>query len=156
MQKKVMVRAVGLMLSGLLVAGVANAADQSSAAQGQATANVQGVQVAIDPATGRLVAPTAAQRAALSKAMGAQLGSATLRTTRDKSQRPRTEAEALKTLKRSSTGRYAASMQVPESLMSGLVAERRPDGSIAIHHQDETTPDAPAAPIAHKAQEAVR
>lgn len=157
MQKKVTIRAVGLMLSGLLVVGVASAAEQGFKAQAEQTSvNFQGVQVAIDPATGRLIAPTAVQRAALSKAMGAQSGAAGLRTAAGKSQRPRTEAEALKTLKRSSTGRYAASMQVPDSLMSGLVAERQLDGSITIHHQDEAISPVAPAPVAHTVQEAIR
>lgn len=146
MQKKVIVRAIGLALSGLLVAMAANAAEQTAAQPTPASVSFQGVQVAIDPSTGRLVAPTAAQRAALSKAM---LGSAKMQVA-GQAKRPQTEADALKTLKRSSKGRYAASMQVPESMMSSLVAERRADGSVSIHHQDE------AAPTAAHAQEAVR
>jgi hypothetical protein len=29
-------------------------------------------------------------------------------------------------------------MEVPESLMSSLVAERRADGSVSIHHQGDS------------------
>lgn len=149
MQKKVIVRAIGLVLSGLLVTVVASAAEQTPAQPAPASVSFQGVQVAIDPSTGHLVAPTAAQRAALSKAM---LGSATVAKVQVAGQvgRPQTEADALKTLKRSSRGKYAASMQLPQSMMSSLVAERHADGSVSIHHQDET------APTAAHAQEAVR
>lgn len=137
MQKKVTARAVGLALSGLLVAGTASAAGQK-AAQAEATmVDVQGVQVAIDPSTGRLVAPTAAQRAALSAAMLKEANAAPLGTTHTMSQRPRNELEALKTLKRTKTGKYAAVMQVPETLTSSLVAETRADGAVVIRHQDE-------------------
>lgn len=137
MQKKVMARAIALVLSGLFVAGVACAAEQKPAQPEVSTVNVQGVQVAVDPATGRMVAPTAAQRAALSAAMLKEANAAPLKTANPLLQRPRNELDALKTLKRAKTGKYAASMQVPETLMSGLVAETRADGSIAIHHQDE-------------------
>lgn len=151
MHNKIMIQAIGLTLSGLLVAGGAYAADQKSPQAAEKSVTVQGVQVAIDPATGRLVAPTAAQRAALSKAMLGQASTAPLQLRDAATSRPLTQADALRTLKRSSTGKYAASMQVPETLMSGLVAERQADGSIAIHHQGDV------APVAnHAAKEAVR
>ncbi|EIL93747.1 MULTISPECIES: post-PEP-CTERM-1 domain-containing protein [Rhodanobacter] len=137
MQKKVVARAIGLVLSGVLVAGAANAAEQKVAQPEVTSVNVQGVQVAIDPATGRMVAPSAAQRAALSAAMLKQANAAPLKTANALSQRPRNELEAVKTLKRTKTGKYAAVMQVPETLVSSLVAQTRADGSVAIHHQDE-------------------
>ena len=49
---------------------------------------------------------------------------------------PRNEAEALQTMRtiRLKDGGQALGMEVPESLMSSLEAERRADGSVSIHH----------------------
>lgn len=132
MHGKTMIQAMGLSLVGALIFAVAPA---RAAGQDTGTVMVQGVQVAIDPVTGRLVAPTDAQRQALSAAMLTQANRAS-------QQRPMTEAEAAQTLKRSSTGRYSAVMQLPESLVSSLIAETQADGSIAIHHQGEGSPAA--------------
>ena len=158
MQNKVVVQAAALALMGL-IAGTAVAADTKTykpAKPETTTVMVQGVQVAIDPATGRLVAPTAAQRAALSAAMVRDASAPTMKTLGNTraaalSQRPRTEAEALKTLKRPNNGKYAAVMQVPETLVSSLVAETRADGSLDIHHQGDS-----AASQAQTAKEVVR
>lgn len=142
MQNKEFIQALGLFA---IVIGACAA--PAMAVEGQATTPpvthvmYQGVQVAIDPATGRLVAPTAAQRQALSAAMQPSAGM--LRSGVNRAARPATEAEAMSTLKRSTKGKYSASMQVPESLMSGLVAETHPDGSVTIHHDHDTA--APAA-----------
>jgi hypothetical protein len=53
---------------------------------------------------------------------------------------PRNEAEARQTLHtiRLKNGGQAVGMEVPESLMSSLVAERRADGSVSIHHQGDS------------------
>jgi hypothetical protein len=147
MQKKVMVQAIGLVLSGLFVAGAANAADQKPVQVAETSVLVQGVQVAIDPATGQLVAPTAAQRAALSAAMvqraaASQAPAARGLSTADLAAAPRNESEALKTFRtlRLRDGRTAVGMDLPESLMSSLVAERRADGSLDIHHAGDVNP----------------
>ena len=133
MHDKTTIKAVGLGFAGLLLAG---SGDVLAAVQdGQpATVLVQGVQVAIDPATGRLVTPSEAQRQALSAAMLQQAASPSPRAVQ---QRPLTEADALKTLRQFSIGPIAAMMQLPETLMSSLVAERQVDGSVAVHHQGE-------------------
>lgn len=125
---------IGLMMTGLLLAAAAPVCfAQQNAEPQSATVAVQGVQVAIDPATGRLVAPTDAQRAALSAAMLKQATTPNLKA----NQWPQTTADAAKTLRRFSSGRYSAVMQVPESLTSSLVAERQKDGSLTIHHQGD-------------------
>lgn len=128
---KTLMSSAGLLLAGACLASAmpAFAAEQTAEPQ-QATVAVQGVQVAVDPSTGRLVAPTDAQRAALSAALLKQVST-------QPSDRPLTTVDAAKTLKRPSSGRYSAVMQVPESLISGLVAEKQADGSVAIHHQGE-------------------
>ena len=143
MQNKIMIQAIGLALSGLLVAGTAFAADQKAPQAAEASVTVQGVQVAIDPATGQLVAPTAAQRAALSRAM-VQRPSGNLdlrsRASLGSSAAPADEAAARKTFHtfRLKNGHEAVGMALPESLMSSIVAERRADGSLNIHHEGDT------------------
>lgn len=130
-----------LVLAGALIAAPAAAAGaggQHARAAHSSTAKTavvyQGVQVAIDPATGRLRAPTAAERQALSAAMlrqqAAQLRAAGI-------DRPQNQAEAQATLKRHSRGLVGMSMQVPENQMNYLTAERSADGSIEIHHQGD-------------------
>jgi|GEM_PF-567310 len=149
MHKKFMSQAIGLALSGLLVAGAAYAADQKSTDTAEKSVTVQGVQVAIDPATGQLVAPTTAQRAALSRALvesaassraaGSRSALGGLAIARDAG--PADEAAARKTFHtiRLKNGQQAVGMEVPESLMSSIVAERNADGSISIHHEGDTS-----------------
>lgn len=127
--------AIGIGLTGMLLVGIAPVwAAGQDANTATATVMVQGVQVAIDPATGRLVAPTDAQRQALSAAMQTQASRA---ASNSALQRPMTEADAARTVRHPSTGPYSAVMQLPESLVSSLVAQTQADGSIAIHHQGE-------------------
>ncbi|TWT20193.1 hypothetical protein FQY83_10655 [Luteimonas marina] len=89
-----------------------------------------GVQVFVDPATGKLQAPSAAQRQALGKVMQQDRAAALAR-------RPRDEIAARSTLRTSRTGQVAALVQVPDSHFSHLVAERQADGSIRINHGNE-------------------
>jgi hypothetical protein len=117
-----MIQAAGLMLSGLLVAGTAYAGDQKAPQAAEPSVTVQGVQVAIDPTTGQLVTPTAAQRAALSRAMVQQpAASRDLRSRGilDSSAAPADEAAARKTFHtfRLKNGHEAVGMSLPESLM---------------------------------------
>lgn len=139
------VRGSGLALAGLIMATAATAAEPQVAAQATSV-TVQGVQVAISP-TGQLVAPTAEQRAALSRAMLQQSASASPKTGMlGQSAAPRNEAEARATFRtiKLRNGRTAVGMALPENLMSSLVAERRADGRLSIHHAGDT-PSAPAA-----------
>ena len=139
MQKKLM--------GAVAVAAVAALAASSAAMAGppvskvskarQATVVQPGVQVAIDPATGRVRAPTAAERQALSDA---RLN--TRSTGSVAGQRPRTESEALSTLKINKRGRLGRSLQVPESQFNYLTAQRNADGSISIRHEGDTDHDA--------------
>lgn len=143
MQNKFTTQAMGLVLAGLLVTVAASAAQKNPAApvQPAISVNVQGVQVAIDPATGRLVQPTAAQRAALSRAMQKRAASNAVMP-RKIGAAPRNEAEARATLRtvRLRNGRTAVGMDLPENLMSSLFAERKADGSLSIHHAGDTNP----------------
>ncbi|MEO7066131.1 MAG: hypothetical protein ABI114_04430 [Rhodanobacter sp.] len=138
MQKKVMAQVLGLVLAGVFVTGAAQATDQKVTSAPETAVYVQGVQVAIDPATGHLVEPTAAQRTALSKAMAARAAIVAPRSIGTPAV-PRNEAEAAATLHtiKLKNGRTAVGMALPENLMSSLVAERRADGSLSIHHQGD-------------------
>ncbi len=147
MDTKRAMRNSSLAVAGLLMAAAASAAAPQAATQG-APVTVQGVQVAIDPATGQLVAPTAEQRAALSRAMREQAAAApAARGARRADAGPRDEAEARQTLHaiRLQNGGAALGMAVPESLMNSLVAERRTDGSLNIHHAGDS--QQPAAEV---------
>lgn len=143
MRKTLKNQTVCLSLASLLLAGVlpAHAADKAPA-QSASTVTVQGVQVAIDAATGRLREPTAEERTALSKALlqqSAQNRSAQLSVSGTDFVRPLTEQDAKATQRtlRLSNGTQVTAVDVPESLVSSLVAEKQADGSVTIHHQGE-------------------
>lgn len=142
MHNKIIIQTVGLALSGLLVTGAAFASDPKTPHAAESSVTVQGVQVAIDPATGELVAPTAAQRAALSRAFVENSAANNLQESRrlNSSAAPADEAAARKTFHAFTlrSGHQAVGMALPESLMSSLVAERRADGSLNIHHEGDT------------------
>lgn len=138
MQKKSMAQALGLVLAGVFVTTAVQAADPVAVSAQEATVYVQGVQVAIDPATGHLVEPTAAQRTALSNAMAARAAIAAPRSI-GTTPIPRNEAEARATFHTITlkNGHKAVGMALPENLMSSIVAERRADGSLSIHHEGD-------------------
>jgi acyl-CoA thioesterase FadM len=138
-----MAQALGLVLTGIFtVAGAAHAADTPQAAA-PGTVMVQGVQVAIDPSTGRLREPTADERAALSKAFQVNASKVSALNAQ-----PRTAAEAKSTFSTVSLGNgvRAKSVRVPQEFMSSVVAERRPDGSLAVHHDDHGAQAPTSAP----------
>jgi hypothetical protein len=142
MYKNLVIRTTGLALASLFVAAAANAAEAQTPTPTDTSVTVQGVQVAIDPATGRLVAPTAAQREALSRAMLQRAAQAPARPALGQPVVPRNEAEARTTFRtiQLKNGRQAVGMELPENLMSSLVAERRTDGSLRIHHAGDSRP----------------
>lgn len=144
MYSRTLAQAVGLVLTGVFtLASAAHAADATKAAAPQ-TVVVQGVQVAIDPATGRLREPTAEERAALSRAFGTQ----NVTASKLSAGQPRTAAEAKSTFRSVSlsNGVRAKAVRVPQELMSSVVAERQADGSLSIHHDDHGVQAAPKAP----------
>lgn len=138
MQKKLMgtlaVAAVATLAAGTAMAGPP--ASKMSKAR-QATVVQPGVQAAIDPATGRLRAPTAAERQALSNARVNTRSTGSVA-----GQRPRTESEAMSTLKVNKRGRLGRSLQVPESQFNYLTAQRNADGSVSIRHEGDADHDA--------------
>ncbi|MDQ7994434.1 MAG: hypothetical protein AAGC76_01130 [Luteibacter sp.] len=143
MNSRTLAQALGLVLTGIFTVATAAQAAETPQVTAPQTVMVQGVQVAIDPSTGRLREPTAAERAALSKAFQVNAGkSASL------SARPRTAADAKSTFRTVSLGNgvHARAVRVPQELMSSVVAERQPDGSVSIHHDDHGVQAAPKAP----------
>ncbi|UPG94922.1 post-PEP-CTERM-1 domain-containing protein [Luteibacter aegosomatissinici] len=144
MYSRTLAQAAGLVLTGVFTLAAAVHAAEAPKTAAPQTVVVQGVQVAIDPATGRLREPTAEERAALSRAFGVQNVSAAKLS----AGQPRTAAEAKSTFRSVSldNGVRAKAVRVPQELMSSVVAERQPDGSLSIHHDDHGVQAAPKAP----------
>jgi len=120
-----------LLLAGLS-AGFAAHAAEPVADNAATTGTYAGVTVAIDPATGRLRAPTAAEQAQLRTAVSSRLRTADPMSIAKPG--PKTRAEAERTMKRHPDGRV--SMQVSEDMMSYVIATQLEDGSIVITHGD--------------------
>lgn len=143
MTSRTLAQAVGLVLTGMFtMAGSAYAADSSSP-QSTSHAGSANVQVAIDPTTHKLRAPTDAERAAYAKAMQQ-------RQTRFSafSTQPLTRSDATRTLRtvQFSNGMHGKAVKVPQEMMSSVVATRNADGTISIHHDgDQAAPKAPEA-----------
>lgn len=116
-----------LLLAGLTAAAAVHAGEP--AANPDATGHYAGVTVAIDPATGRLRAPTAAEQAAL-RAKAPRAASSTSLAKPG----PRTRAEAQRTTRRHKDGHV--SMQTSDDMMSHVVATQQADGSVVIQHAD--------------------
>lgn len=117
-----------LLLAGLTLGGAAYAGEPVTAPASNDATYSAGIQAAIDPATGQLRQPTAAE----SRALKLQAGRMRIGTS---SKAPRNEAEAMKTQRALRNGGY--SVKVPEDRMSAMVATVQPDGSIKISHADE-------------------
>lgn len=131
-----------LLLAGLS-AGFAAHAAEPVADDAAATGSYAGVTVAIDPATGRLRAPTAAEQAKLRTAVSSRVRTADPMSIAKPG--PKTLAEARHTLRRDRNG--VMSMHVPEELMSSMTAHQREDGSIVIGHGDADGHVAPASTV---------
>lgn len=115
-----------LLLAGLTAGFAAHAGEPAAPAAD--TGFYNGVTVAIDPTTGRMRAPTAAELAELrAKAPRAGAGSIA-------KPGPKTRAEALRTVRTHKDGHV--SMQVSDDMMSNVVATQQADGSISIQHAD--------------------
>ncbi|WP_052697769.1 post-PEP-CTERM-1 domain-containing protein [Luteibacter yeojuensis] len=144
MYSRTLAQAVGLVLTGAFTLATAVHAADAAKADAPQTVVVQGVQVAIDPSTGRLREPTADERAALARAFAAPNVTASKLAVGQ----PRTAAEAKSTFRSVSLGNgvRAKAVRVPQELMSSVVAERLPDGSLSIHHDDHGVQASPAAP----------
>ena len=141
MQKKLM-GAVALAAVATLAASSAAMAGPPASKMSkarQATVVQPGMQVAIDPVTGHVRAPTAAERQALSNARTTSQPAGSVA-----GQRPRNESEALSTLRVNRRGRINMSVQVPENQFNYLTAQRNADGSISIRHEGDA--DQGAAP----------
>lgn len=138
MQKKLM-GAVAVAAVAALAAGAATAAPpMSKMSKAKPTTVVyQGVQVAIDPATGHIRTPNAVERRALNQA---------LVKNQARSIRPLDEAQARATFRRDRrTGMM--SMQVPETQVSHLTAHRNADGKLEIGHEGIATDEVQATEV---------
>lgn len=123
-----------LLLAGLTVGFAAHAGEPPAA--GETTGTYNGVTVAIDPSTGRLRAPTAAELAELRANVPRANAMSLARPG------PKTRAEAERTTVRHKDGHV--SMQVSEDMMSNVIATQQADGSIRIEHADA---DGHAVPV---------
>jgi hypothetical protein len=144
MTSRTLAQAIGLVLTGMFMAGAAQAADTPSTQAAPKVRAVQaGQQVAIDPVTGAIRAPTDAERAAYSKAFQARQNRVSSLSTQ-----PRTNADAKTTIRKVTlhSGAKATGMRLPQERMSSVVATRAADGSISIHHDDHGAQVAPKAP----------
>ena len=144
MQNKLKGAVAAAAVAALATAGAATAAPPSAKAKAAGSSSVayHGVQVAIDPATGRMRTPSAADRQALSEVIRRdQARAASMRSVAG--QRPRTESEALSTLRINKKGRTSMAMQVPDSQFNYLTATRDADGKISIRHQGDDEATAP-------------
>lgn len=128
-----------LLLAGLSVGFAAQAAEPA-ASEAHETGSYAGVTVAIDPATGRLRAPTASEQAQLRAAMSTRMRAADPMSIARPG--PRTRAEAERTTRRHPDGHV--SMQVSDDMMSHVIGTQLEDGSIVIGHGDA---DGHAAPV---------
>jgi hypothetical protein len=147
MTSRTLAQALGLVLTGMFtVAGAAYAADTPSTQAAPKAAAGQSLQVvAIDPATGKVRAPTAAERAAYAKAAQVRQSRVSALTGQ-----PRTNADAVKTARKVTlrNGAKATGMRLPQERMSSVIATRAADGSLTIHHDDHGAQAAPKAPEA--------
>lgn len=122
-------RTTSLLLAGLTVGFAAYAAEPAPQAEAEANGTFNGVTVAIDPATGRLRAPTASELAALRKAAPRTADRMSIAKPA-----PKTRTEAERTTRRHKDGHV--SMQVSEDMMSHVVATQQADGTVVIQHAD--------------------
>jgi hypothetical protein len=97
-----------------------------------ASSALPGVQVAIDPATGRLRAPTAADQAAL-----ASVAQMAPEANNPISRMPKDEAAALATLRVNPAKGIEASIQIAQTQISSISARVNADGSITMYEGDE-------------------
>lgn len=118
-----------LLVSSLALASTAFAAEPT---QTDTSLYFNGVKVAIDPVTGRLRQPTAAESAALR----ASVANMPAQKSRGKAM-PKTRAEANRTVRKLRDG--SVMMDVSEDMMSTVVATRQADGTIRVQHQGEAT-----------------
>ncbi|MDF3983819.1 hypothetical protein P3W24_17275 [Luteibacter sp. PPL201] len=143
MTSRTVAQAVGLVLTGMFISvGAAHAADTPSAPTAPRAVSA-GVQVAIDPVTHQLRAPTDAERAAYAKAFQERQSRISAFATQ-----PRTRADATKTLRTVDfgNGMRGKAVKLPQEMMSSVVATRNADGTISIHHDgDDSAAKAPEA-----------
>lgn len=147
--KSVTTTAAAVMLAGLLASAAAAADQQSKSKPSPPPAAAAGasMQVAVfDPVTRKLRAPTPEEAAAFAKSVELKRQSQALQPSA--SGRPRTEAEALKTLHRVRVhGVELEMMDASESEMSNVVGKRDAQGHLQVGHPGDNTQHAAAEVI---------
>ena len=113
-----------VLLAGLTLACGAQAGES---AQEDVDLYFNGVKVAIDPATGRLRQPTAAEI----QALRASVQQMPVSSARGKAM-PKTRADAQRTLRKRADGSLKA--KVSEDMLLSLEATRQADGTVKITH----------------------
>lgn len=126
-----------LLLAGLTVTAAAHAGEPASADAGF----TPGMKAAIDPVTGKLRQPTAAEMSALQVKAAQNLSGV-------RSSAPRNEAEAQQTLRRLPNGGYK--IRVPQDRMSTLTATVQADGSVRVGHGSDDTSHEATPGAAHE------
>ena len=147
--KNVMTQVAAVMLTGLF-ASTAIAADKKPAQPAQAVEASAGggsMQVAFfDPVTKKLRAPTPEEAAAFAKSVELRRQQQALLPST--SGRPRTEAEALKTLRKVTVNGYEVEMmETPESEMSNVVGKLDANGHLVVMHPGDSVQHAAAAEV---------
>lgn len=130
-----------LLLTGLAVGFAAHAGEPTAAGNGESTGFDAGMKAAIDPATGKLRQPSAAEM----RALRTKVSPSRMVTLRGAM--PRNEAEARRTVRKLPRGGYA--IRVPEDRMSTLSATVQADGSVQMRHADADG-KAPAQEAGHE------
>lgn len=138
---------LALLSAGLSLTAAATAAEPP-APDDTASGYFAGVKVAIDPATGRLRAPTAAEIRQLRTAAAVTPRAPAMGGKRA----PRNEAEARLTVRRHATG-SGVMAEVPEDRMSALVAVQTADGRISLEHRPLDAAGEPVQPQPEVASE---
>lgn len=146
MMKNVMTQAAAVMLTGLF-ATAAIATDNKPVQPAHPAASGGSMQVAFfDPVTKQLRAPTPEEAAAFAKSV--ELNRQRQALLPNTSGRPRTEEEALKTLRKVRVnGIDVELMDTPESEMSSLVGERNAEGRLVAVHPGDSVQRAVAAEV---------
>ena len=131
-----------LLLTGLAVGFAAHAGEPAAAGTDEDAGYAPGMKAAIDPATGKLRQPSAAEMRALQTKASSQSRMVTIRGAM-----PRNEAEARRTVRKLPRGGYV--IRVPEDRMSTLSATVQADGSVQVRHADAES-QAPAREAGHE------
>ncbi|MGH8033100.1 MAG: post-PEP-CTERM-1 domain-containing protein [Luteimonas sp.] len=118
-----------LLLASLTLVGAAHAGELAAQSADETPVYFNGVKVAIDPATGKLRQPTAAEIQALRAVIAPDSRSMSIGKPM-----PQSQAASNATYRKLKNG--GVMVQLPESSMTSLVAVRQADGTLRISDGD--------------------